>query len=316
MKKNYKVIVIGLGALGSAATYWLSRKIGGDVLGIEQFEIGHVNGGSQDHSRIIRLSYHTPGYVELAKSAYAAWHELEADADEKLVIKTGGIDLSPANALIPIEDYTTSMDACGVPYEMLDAKETMYRWPQWKLTDDVRALYQAEGGIAPAAKMMAAHLRMARTHGAHLVDNAPVTAVNPIGDEIEIHAGGEVYRCEQLVIASGAWSNNLLSNFGEKVNLTVTKEQVIYYDSPQMADFMPDRFPIWIWMDEPCYYGFPVFGENGPKASQDAGGRETAAETRTFEPDVEMLERIDNFMQRYLPTAYGRKILTKTCLYT
>jgi sarcosine oxidase len=316
MKKNFKVIVIGLGGLGSAATYWLSRKIGGDVLGLEQFGIGHVNGGSQDHSRIIRLSYHTPGYVELAKSAYEAWHELEADAAEKLIVKTGGIDLSPAGAVIPLSDYTNSMDACGVSYEMLTAQETMYRWPQWKLTDDIEVLYQEQSGIAPAAKMMAAHLRMAKAHGAHLVDNAPVTAIKSIGDEVEIHAGGEVYRCEQLVIASGAWSNNLLAHFGEKINLTVTKEQVIYYDSPHTADFMPDRFPIWIWMTEPCFYGFPVYGENGPKASQDAGGLETTAETRTFDPDVAMSKRINNFIKQYLPSAYGPPILTKTCLYT
>ena len=69
-------------------------------------------------------------------------------------------------------------------------------------------------------------------------------------------------------------------------------------------------------MTEPCFYGFPVYGENGPKASQDAGGQETTADTRTFEPDVPMLERINNFVKQYLPGAYGPPILTKTCLYT
>ncbi len=315
MKKNFKVIVIGLGGLGSAAAYWLSRRLGSDVLGLEQFEIGHLNGGSQDHSRIIRLSYHNENYVELAKLAYDAWDELEQDAEEKLIVKTGGIDLSPANALIPISDYTESMTACGVPYEMLDAKEAMYRWPQWKLTDDIQVLYQEESGIAPAAKAMAAHLRMARAHGAVLKDNVPVTGITPIGDEVEVTAGGETYRCEQLVIASGAWSNTALGYLGEGVNLTVTKEQVVYYDTPNVADFMPDRFPIWIWMTEPCFYGFPVYGENGPKASQDAGGQETTADTRTFEPDLPMLERINNFVKQYLPAAYGPPILTKTCLY-
>ena len=290
MKKNFKVIVIGLGGLGSAAAYWLSRRLGSDVLGLEQFEIGHLNGGSQDHSRIIRLSYHNENYVELAKLAYDAWDELEQDAEEKLIVKTGGIDLSPANALIPLSDYTESMTACGVPYEMLDAKEAMYRWPQWKLTDDIQVLYQEESGIAPAAKAMAAHLRMARAHGAVLKDNVPVTGITSIGDEVEVTAGGETYRCEQLVIASGAWSNTALGYLGEGVNLTVTKEQVVYYDTPNVADFMPDRFPIWIWMTEPCFYGFPVYGENGPKASQDAGGQETTADTRTFEPDLPMLE--------------------------
>ena len=34
MKDTFTYIVIGLGGLGSAAAYWLSRKAGKDVLGI------------------------------------------------------------------------------------------------------------------------------------------------------------------------------------------------------------------------------------------------------------------------------------------
>ena len=64
MRTDYEYIVLGLGGWGSAAAYWLSRRAGADVLGLEQFELGHLRGESQDHSRIIRLSYHTPGYVE------------------------------------------------------------------------------------------------------------------------------------------------------------------------------------------------------------------------------------------------------------
>ena len=317
MKTSFKTIVIGLGGIGSGALYWLSRRLGSEVLGIEQFEIGHVRGGSQDHSRIIRLSYHTPHYVELAKGAYAAWETLEGDAGEKLIVKTGGIDLSPADTTIPLSDYTESMDACGVPYEMLSAKEAMYRWPQWKLTDDIRALYQESTGIAPAAKCMTAHLKMARVNGAQIVDNAPVTSIKELGNgELEVTAGGVTYRCEKLVMACGAWSNRALSFFNKKINLAVTQEQVVYYDSPQTAAFMPDRFPVWIWMTEPCYYGFPVYGENGPKVSQDVGGREVTAETRTFEPDGAYAARLEQFVKRYLPGALGRPIVTKTCLYT
>ncbi len=95
MKTEFEYIVIGLGGLGSAAAYWLSRRAGGEVLGLEQFELGHVRGESQDHSRIIRLSYHTPGYVRLAQQAYAAWQTVEEDAGEKLIVKTGGLDLWP-----------------------------------------------------------------------------------------------------------------------------------------------------------------------------------------------------------------------------
>jgi sarcosine oxidase len=316
MKNEFEYIVLGLGGIGSAAVYWLSRRVGGDVLGLEQFEIGHGRGGSQDHSRIIRLSYHRPYYVELAKHAYTAWSELEADADEKLIVKTGGLDLTHPQAQIPISDYSESMAAADVPYEWLDAAEIMARWPQFRLTDDISALYQAETGIAPAAKCMAAHLRLARENGAILRDQVGVTAVQPHQDEIEVVAGGTTYHCRQLIVAAGAWSNQILAHFGRHIPLTITQEQVVYYNTPHVADFMPDRFPVWIWMDVPCFYGFPVYGENGPKVSEDAGGEEVTADNRSFTPDPRYQQRLNEFVQRVLPTAYGPPLLSKTCLYT
>lgn len=87
MRRDFEYIVLGLGGLGSAAAWWLSRRAGVDVLGLEQFELGHARGESQDHSRIIRLSYHTPGYVELAKRAYAAWAALAGEAGEELILQ-------------------------------------------------------------------------------------------------------------------------------------------------------------------------------------------------------------------------------------
>jgi sarcosine oxidase len=316
MKHNYDYIVLGLGGVGSGAVYWLSRQAGQKVLGLEQFEIGHVRGGSQDHSRIIRLSYHTPGYVELAQSAYRAWATLEADAGEKLIVKTGGLDLAPPNAAYPLTDYSDSMQVCGVPFERLTAAEVMRRWPQFQLTDDIEGLYQADGGIAPAAKCNAAHVRLAREYGATLLANLPVSSIREVGGEIELVAGGQSFYCGKLIITAGAWTNNALAHFGLKLPLTVTQEQVTYFASPHAADFMPDRFPIWIWMDEPSFYGFPVYGENGPKVAQDCGGREVTAETRSFEPEPDNFRRVENFMKRYLPSAWGPVIYTKTCLYT
>lgn len=73
MKTAYEFIVVGCGALGSAAAYWLSRMAGSEVLVLEQFRIGHDFGASEDHSRIIRLSYHTPEYTALTPHTYTAW---------------------------------------------------------------------------------------------------------------------------------------------------------------------------------------------------------------------------------------------------
>ncbi|MGB8964647.1 MAG: FAD-dependent oxidoreductase, partial [Candidatus Cybelea sp.] len=169
MNPEYDVIVLGLGGIGSGAAFWLAKR-GARVLGLEQFELGHVRGESHDHSRIIRLSYCTSAYVRLAQEAYAAWALLERDAGEQLVFKTGGLDIRPRDGAIPLEAYADSMRDCGVPFEWLDAGAIRRRWSAWRIDDDARALFQPDGGIVAAARATAAHQRAAMAHGATLRD--------------------------------------------------------------------------------------------------------------------------------------------------
>lgn len=311
-----RVIVLGLGGIGSAAAYWLSRRLGDQVTAIEQFELGHLRGGSEDHSRIIRLSYHTPGYVELAKAAYTAWETLEVESGEPVVLRTGGLDLAPADASIGLGDYRRSMTAAGVAFEDLDASQIMRRWPQWRLADDVEAVFQPQSGIAMASVANRAHRRMAVENGATLVSGSPVTSVRETGGEVEVVAGGQVYRAESLVVAAGAWTNTALGHLGVTFPLDVTLEQVVYLEPGDAAAFHPHRFPIWIWMDEPCFYGFPIFGEPAVKVAWDRCEVITDPDTRTFEPDPTVTETIRAFTAAHLPKADAGVRLARNCIYT
>jgi sarcosine oxidase len=315
-RREWDVIVVGLGAIGSAAAYWASTRPGSRVLGLEQFELGHANGASADHSRIIRLSYHRPDYVRLAKRAFETWTAVEGEADERIVTVTGGLDLWPAEPAIPMVDYTASLAAEAVPFEILDATEVMRRWPQWHLSDDVTAMWQSRAGLADPYRGNAAHRRLAVARGATLVDRTPVTAIRPVGGAYEVDAGGASHTAGRVILTADAWTNELLAAFDCRLPLTVTKEQVTYFAAADPDAFAPDRFPVWIWMDEPSFYGIPTYGEAGPKAAQDAGGQPTTAETRTFERDEAMYERVRRFVETYLPSAAGPELLTKTCLYT
>ena len=146
-------------------------------------------------------------------------------------------------------------------------------------------------------------------------DNSAVTLIEPQGDSVIVVAGGERYACRHLIITAGAWSNRALAFFNRQLYLTVTQEQVTYYNSPNTAAFMPDRFPVWIWMDEPSFYGFPVFGEAGPKVAQDVGGDIVTADSRSFETNQTTLARTETFLSHVIPGILGEQIYTKTCLY-
>ncbi|HVM30033.1 MAG TPA: N-methyl-L-tryptophan oxidase [Candidatus Limnocylindrales bacterium] len=313
---DYDAIVVGLGGIGSAALYRLARS-GARVLGLEQFELGHDRGASQDESRIIRLSYHRPEYVELAKRAYVSWRELEAEADARVITITGGLDLAPPGAAESIEDYAASMSVAGVPFEWLDAAELARRWPQWQLHSDTRGLYQPDAGIADPSVGNAAHQQLALAHGADVRERARVTELRDHRGELEVRtADGRTFAAGSVVLATDAWTNDLLAPLGRPLPLRVTLEQVSWFEARDPGAFASGRFPIWIWLDLPSFYGFPAHRQRGPKVGEDLGGRETTADTRTFDPDPAVAARLRRFLDQHLPRAFVHLQGAKTCLYT
>ncbi|MEO7371894.1 MAG: FAD-dependent oxidoreductase, partial [Ilumatobacteraceae bacterium] len=138
-----------------------------------------------------------------------------------------------------------------------------------------------------------------------------------VGYDVTIRlAGGEEIRAAQVVVAADAWTAPLLAPLGLSVPLVVTREQVTYYATDVPAMFRQDDFPVWIWMDDPSFYGFPTFGRPGVKISQDCGGSAVDPDTRGFDPDPGILARTDAFAAMAFGDLLGPALSTTTCLYT
>jgi sarcosine oxidase len=314
VKQLYEYIVVGCGGLGSAAAYRLAREAGAEVLALEQFHLGHDNGASQDHSRIIRLSYHDTAYTALTPATFTAWAEVEEESGVQLVVKTGGLDLA-APGSESIQLYADAMSAAGFPFEDLSASDAMRRWPQWHLREGDRVLFQPDAGLVDARKANATHIALARAHGATVRDNTPVRALRPNGAGVDVVTDDAIFHAGNVVVAADAWTNQVLAGVGIEWPLTITREQVTFWATPHLRQFAPDRFPIWIWHGED-YYGFPVYGEVATKAGVDVGGEVVTTETRTFEKNPLAHARLVAFLEERLPDSLGPELYTKTCLYT
>jgi len=305
-------VVVGLGALGSGAAWQLAAR-GHTVVGLEQFEVGHSRGASHDTSRILRHSYHTPAYVRLTQEAYDDWALLEHESGEDLVSVVGGLDLFPPGCAISPDEYVASMTEVGIAFEEMRAEEIADRWPVFRPPAGTLGLYQERGAIVPAARGTAAMQRLAEASGANLIGSTPVTRVTDHGSHVEVEAGGTSYTCRGVVVAADAWTNHVLAGLGVEIPLTVTLEQPTYFAPPDPAPFAD--MPLWIWMDEPSYYGFPCYGEATVKAAQDCGGPEVDPDHRTAEPDPAMRERLAAFVGSLLPGS-GEVVRSLRCQYT
>ena len=88
----------------------------------------------------------------------------------------------------------------------------MRRWPQWRLSDDVTAMWQPQGGLADPFKGNAAHRRLAEARGAVAPrplpgDGDPAT---PAARSRSTSAGGTHRRGHVVILAADAWTNGLL----------------------------------------------------------------------------------------------------------
>ncbi|XWX04991.1 N-methyl-L-tryptophan oxidase [Aggregatilineales bacterium SYSU G02658] len=316
-RTTYDVIVIGGGGMGSAAAYYAARE-GHSVLLLEQFELNHERGSSNDHSRIIRYAYDHPIYVELMRSAYALWRDLEAEAGEQLYFRTGGIDIAHPNQ--PTFDSTRQCLAdANIPFEFLDAQSAQARFPMFRFDPDMQVLYQPDSGILAAARCVQAHLRLAVKHGAAVKEKTPVQRIVVHQDSVTVVAD-QAYSAERVILAGGAWMNELLAHVDLTLPLEPMGVQLAYFAPQAMEQFSAEQMPVFIthlrgdkadWV-----YGIPSIHDSGLKVALHTGQRVQRVAEIDYTPKDETIDHIRRFIRQYLPEADAPVKNTRICLYT
>jgi sarcosine oxidase len=312
---TYDAIVIGLGGMGSAALCALARR-GTRVLGIEQFDIGNDLGSSGAGVRIYRFAqFLDPAYVLLMRHAYAAWTRLERDAEERLLFRTGGLDMGSADSAL----VTGSRAACtqhGLAHDVMTAAETMRRFPAWTLSPDTVAVFQPDSGLLSADRAIAAHLKVALAHGADVRAHTRVLGITEQTDRVVVETSRGPVEAGHAIVAAGPWARDFAPTLARRA---VPERQVVGWFAPQdPALFRLGRFPIFIAEDETGnYYGFPEHERPGVKFGRHGHRNEaTTADTidRTIHPEDEAV--LGRFKDRWFGGRLGTALAYKTCLYT
>ena len=84
------VIVIGLGAMGSATCLQLATR-GVSVLGIDQHRPPHSYRSTHGETRITRLAIgEGPEYVPLVRRSHELWREMEEQTGSRLLTPVAG----------------------------------------------------------------------------------------------------------------------------------------------------------------------------------------------------------------------------------
>lgn len=289
MQNTADVIVVGCGAVGSAALYQLARR-GAKVIGIDRFHPPHDRGSSHGDTRITRLALgEGPQYVQFARRSHEIWRELEVETGTALFRDVGGLYFGSCagsgHAHGSADFLQTTIDVArqhGIPHEILNAQELRARYPQFHFRDDERGCLEHTAGFVHPEACIAAQLKMAERHGAAFRFGEHLVRFRSAGDEIEVITDRGTLSTARLILTAGAWLPQLVPALARHSRVF---RQVLFWFEPAGPHelFTPESLPVYIRVPDRgtnMFYGFPAIDGIG-------GGLKIAGEQfdRASEPD-------------------------------
>ncbi|MGH7598251.1 MAG: N-methyl-L-tryptophan oxidase [bacterium] len=317
---SFDVIIAGLGAMGSAAAYHLSRRHL-RVLGLDRFTPPHTFGSSHGQTRIIREAYFEhPFYVPIVQRAYENWVELERESSQRLFQQTGGLMIGPLGGQL-VAGAQRSAQIHHLPHELLSATEIRQRFPAFQPSDEMIAVWEPRAGILFPERCIEAHLQMARQCDAVLQFDEPVATWEHDGNGVRVLTSKGEYRAQRLLITAGAWTSQLIAELA--LPLAIERQVLLWFDPISHPEhFDPQRCPIYIAEHEPnrIIYGFPNLGEGyarrGVKVGRHHEGESTDPDRMRREAGPEDLEAMRAILRRFMPAIDTAPRATAICLYT
>ncbi|WP_435298690.1 FAD-dependent oxidoreductase [Timonella sp. A28] len=334
MPNTYDVVVIGGGAMGSAAAWQLAQR-GRSVALLEQFDAQHRQGSSHGGSRIYRSTYAQDEYLSLMRQALPLWHELESEARTQLLSPVGLVSHG-----YPPFDFEEPMRAHGIDLTVFTSDEAQERWPGMRFEGKV--LYEsATAGRVHADRTVSALHQQAEKHGADIFYNTRVVnarhAVHGVVVETETHD----FLAQRVVLAAGGWTNTLarqLLNIDRPLPLDVVEVAPAHFQiaaelsvvggheiaAPMGEDTWPsfthDHAPYNPQTGAPTrwpgiVYGLATEGE-GIKVGFNAYGRSVDADNRTWAPQEGDFQLHADYVREWLPGLIHESAEFLSCTYT
>jgi sarcosine oxidase len=307
-------VVVGGGAMGSAAAWHLARR-GVETILLERFTPGHTNGASHGSSRIFRTSYADRTYVALAREAEQQWADLERESGVPLLTVTGGVDQGFTPYLIQIADTLADL---GVEHRWLSLDEATERWPG--ITFSGRSLYYPNSGRLHADHAVTALQQVAATHGADVRHESQVISIEVTDDDsVTVRTADHDYIARRAVVAAGAWAQKLLGGIAPLPPIRVTQEQPAHFAPRDPATNWPS-FGI---LHDPEAPDSPEFGgvyglssgAEGVKVGFHGVGPVVDPDHRDFTAEARQLAALQDYVREWVPGVDADALTPISCTY-
>lgn len=257
-----KVIVLGGGVVGASAAFHLAQA-GVETVVIDRKDIGRATSAGAGIVAPGTSLREIPGFFELATPAGSYYPELiarlaELDAGETGYAVCGKIFLAEseeeAGDLDRVLALFNQRKVDGVPnmgdIREIDGREARQLFPA--LRDVPRALHIPDAARVDGGLLRDALIEAARTLGAVFIDGHAEVIVQG-GKATGVRVNGDTIEGDRLILAGGAWSNDLFQALGFSLPVAPQKGQIIHI---RMPDQDTSAWPILAWFGDQYILAF------------------------------------------------------------
>ncbi len=325
---DYDVIVVGLGAMGSAASYQLAKS-GARVLGIDRYEPPHIYGSTHGDTRITRLAIGEGAeYVPLVVRSHELWREIEKEVGYELLNQCGGLIMGVHSnqGQHGINDFLNqtieSAKQYGIGHEELTTEQITSRFPEFNLVGSEDGYYEPDAGFLRPEKCVQANLELAKKYGGKINVGEQVLSFEDNGGFVQVKTDKATYTAKKLIISAGSWVNDFLNDHAE--TFKVYRQVLYWFDLKDKATYETyNKLPVFIWEfgggADDFIYGFPAV--DGASGGLKVATEEYTAETTPEQTKREVTkEEIDKMYEKYikdrLPGLDRACVKAAACLYT
>ena len=256
MAEHYDLIVVGLGAMGSAALYQAGKR-GAKTLGIDRYDPPHTLGSSHGDTRITRSAIGEGEiYVPLVRRSDEIWRELESVGGTTLFHRSGGLIIAPPSSSATFHGEGDFVEASarvaarhGITHEVIDADEITRRHPMLKPRAIDRAYFEPGAGVLRPERCITTQLEQARQAGATIHTGEKVTGYEASADRVTVTSERGAYHAEKLILAAGAWMGDLVPE-AYRAGLRVCRQVIYWFEADDIGLFDPEIFPWVIWIGD------------------------------------------------------------------
>jgi len=298
--KSYDVIVVGGGIIGTSSAFHLARR-GHKVLVMDQVDIPNPQGSSDDHARAFKLTHGKDSfYTGLAAQTAPLWKDLQADTRADLFVQHGMLELV-MDAGKYEKDCIKVLQELKLPYQKLKPVEICERYRMLKKSGFKWGLYHSGGGIVFAKKAIEMFAAGVEKAGGKL--EAGVKVVKILKDKTGViglkDSKGKVWKAANYVFAAGAWSKEVLSDYG--VPFSMTKQECLYLRPPRnQGRYRAAHFPV-MSLHKYGFHAFPVHVHGFMKVGLHAKGTVTRKITMPLTPDKKFEKAARGFLRKFCP---------------